>query len=357
LGIFCGVTPALGGEICQQVVDSDSVRSGRASLDRRDIDLGHKETLRIVNAFSERGVAQRNAMIDAAIHHPANPSGPLVDKRIVVATDGGRLRERRYYLHGRRRKNGHRGFAVPWREPRQIVIYVIDDDGNKVDEFRPIYDATIADCEVVFDLILGYLKALGAHLARELTFVADGAKWIWERTADLAADLGIVPDRVTEVVDWYHAIEKLGQIADVRSHWRGNQKRQWLNTAKGLLYQGRHDELIGHIESLAIGRKAQTILSHVDYFDRNRARMRYKHFAAQKLPRGSGVVESAIRRVINLRMKSNAKFWKEENAQGMLLLRSYLKAQRFDDLFNWSISTAVPWWPPAAVSSISPILA
>jgi hypothetical protein len=31
-----------------------------------------------------------------------------------------------------------------------------------------------------------------------------------------------------------------------------------------------------------------------------------------------------------MRMKSNAMFWLEINAEGMLLLRSYLKAGRFD---------------------------
>ena len=39
LGICFGVTPALAGEICAQVADSDSVRAGRSALARRDIDL------------------------------------------------------------------------------------------------------------------------------------------------------------------------------------------------------------------------------------------------------------------------------------------------------------------------------
>jgi hypothetical protein len=41
LGIWCGATPALAGEVCRQVADSDSVRSGRAALDRHGADLGH----------------------------------------------------------------------------------------------------------------------------------------------------------------------------------------------------------------------------------------------------------------------------------------------------------------------------
>lgn len=35
-----------------------------------------------------------------------------------------------------------------------------------------------------------------------------------------------------------------------------------------------------------------------------------------------GAIESAIRRVINLRLKGNGVYWKEENAEGMLVLRA-----------------------------------
>ncbi|MCP4750053.1 MAG: hypothetical protein GY866_04120 [Proteobacteria bacterium] len=40
------------------------------------------------------------------------------------------------------------------------------------------------------------------------------------------------------------------------------------------------------------------------------------------MPTGSGTVESAIRRVINLRVKSAGMFWKRENAEKMIFLRS-----------------------------------
>lgn len=37
-------------------------------------------------------------------------------------------------------------------------------------------------------------------------------------------------------------------------------------------------------------------------------------------------------------------FWKESNAEGMILLRSYLKAGRFDNLIDRSISLAASRW-------------
>lgn len=342
LGICFGVTPALAGEVCRQVADSDSVRAGRAALDRRGIDLGHKQTLRIVNAFSTRSVEQRNDWLQRAREN-ALKSGFLKDKRVVVCTDGGRLRERRY-KKGRRQANGHRGYSAPWREPKQLVIYIIDEKGEVQHEFRPIYDGTMADCEGVFDMLVGYLRALGAHEARQLIITGDGAKWIWDRTGNLIESIAIDAERVVEVIDWYHAVETLHTIAAIPSKWTNKQKTQWIRRAKKLLYAGKISKLAEHIESLAVGRRAKKVLSHKDYFTRNNERMQYKKFSKNNIPLGSGAVESAVRRVINLRMKSNAKFWKEINAEGMLLLRSYLKAGRFDDLIDWSVSTNASWW-------------
>ena len=43
----------------------------------------------------------------------------------------------------------------------------------------------------------------------------------------------------------------------------------------------------------------------------------YARFRRRGLPIGSGAVESAIRRVINLRIKGPGVLWEEENAEGM----------------------------------------
>ena len=50
----------------------------------------------------------------------------------------------------------------------------------------------------------------------------------------------------------------------------------------------------------------------------------------QGLPLGSGAIESGIRRVINLRLKSNAIFWREPNAESMLQVRAQVISNRWD---------------------------
>jgi hypothetical protein len=320
LGIVLGVTPALAGEICRQVADSDSVRAGRAALDRRGIDLGHKQTLRIVNGFAHRAVQQRDAWLAKARQCPP-VSGPLKGKRVVIATDGGRLRERCPTTRGRRRaKTRHRRYDAPWREPKLLAMYAIGKDGTIEDEFRPVYDGTLGDCDAIFDMLVGYLKALGAHEARELILLGDGAQWIWERAAKLVAGVGIAADRVTQIIDWCHAVGVLHEIVDARASWSATERERWVKRAKKKLHAGKIDDLVALIDALAVGRRAKDVSEHRDYFARNASRMQYASFVKARLPIGSGAIESAVRRVINMRIKSNGMFWLEVNAEGTMLL-------------------------------------
>lgn len=355
LGIWFGVTPALAGEVCRQVADSDSVRAGRAALARRGIDLGHKQTLNLFNHISHRACQQRQEWLERMRTEPQT-SGPLAGKRVAIATDGGRIRERRNARGGRRRaKTGHRGFQAPWREPKMLVIYTLGEDGKVENTFRPVYDATLQDCNKVFDMLVGYLRALGARDARELIVLGDGAKWIWERVPELTACIELDPTKVTQVIDWYHAVATLHTIAGIPAKWAQRQRDKWLRKAKQLLYAGRIDQLVELIDKLATGRRAKAVRKHRSYFARNKARMQYKQFESAKIPIGSGAVESAIRRVVNQRMKGNGTFWKEVNAEGMLLVRSYLKSGRYDDLIDWSISQATSWWLQIGQNPMCPI--
>lgn len=358
LGIWFGVTPATASEICQQVASSESVRSARQALERRDLDLGHKQTLRIVNLVGTRLVEQRNTWLTQVRDGGPIEGGLVKGKRVVVAVDGGRIRIRIPKISGRKRKSGHRGFDAPWSEPKLLTIYVIDKDGNMADTFKPIIDGTMGDSDALFAMLSAYLKALGVHEAEALVMLGDGAEWIWNRVGALVAAVGIDPSRVHEILDVYHAVEKLGTIAAI-PRWARQERKTWLRRAERLLKDGKIEKLIDHIRTLAKGRRAKGIKAHIGYFGANRGRMRYATFRAGKLPLGSGAIESVVRRVVNMKLKGNAKFWLIDNAEHTLLLRSYLKAGRFSDLFGWSLAQAAPWWDdgtyPTPLGALGPL--
>jgi len=68
--------------------------------------------------------------------------------------------------------------------------------------------------------------------------------------------------------------------------------------------------------------KSPQCRSLTPFFFGNHARFQYQAFREAGLPTGSGSIESAIRRVINLRIKGAGLFWKKENAENIILIRS-----------------------------------
>ena len=77
--------------------------------------------------------------------------------------------------------------------------------------------------------------------------------------------------------------------------------------------------------------KASEAWTEIDFLERHGAakHLEYATYRRRGLPLGSGAVESAIRRVINLRMKGNSIFWKGDNAEGMLVLRGLVLSGRW----------------------------
>jgi hypothetical protein len=354
LGIDFEVTPAAADEITREVVSSESVRVARDSLDRRKLDLGHGAVLRVVNKVGRRAVKQLDSWIAAQLE--AGPRSEeqavLSGRRVVVAVDGGRIRLR-VPKAGRPKKNGHRRYDTPWVEPKQLCIYVVDDEGVMDGSWRPVLDATLGDADAIFDHAAAYLLALGANHARELIILGDGAPWIWNRVSALAETVGIDSKRVFCILDTYHALKRLNDIAD-RLHTDEATRKEWVKKTEAMLRAGDGPGLVATFTALDALFPGEGFATDSDFF-KDTARIDYATHREAKRPVGSGAVESAIRRVVNLRIKATTKFWLEENAEHMLRLRSFLKAGRFDDLLDWSMATASSWWnsPPPLLTELS----
>ncbi len=190
-------------------------------------------------------------------------------------------------------------------------------------------------------MLRSYLGQLGIGEADRVLFVADGARWIWNRIAGLVQGLGLKAEQVEELIDFYHAVEHLGKVAGLRRSWTARQRKLWVRKHRRLLRQGRVGEVIDAVEEICRGRNSGGIRTERDYFLRNIARMAYDRVRASKLPIGSGSVESAIRRVVNLRLRGPCIFWCKENAEAILLLRCYWKAGRWNQLKN-QVNVLVP---------------
>ena len=263
-----------------------------------------------------------------------NVSGDATGKRIVVTTDGGRvrLREKR---RGRTNK-GRKRFRPAWREPRLFMIYATDENGRIDPTFSPVIDGSLGSCDQLFRLLLSYLKALQVSEASKVLFIADGATWIWNRVPGLISALGLKADQVQQRIDFWHAVEYLGKIAD-SSSLKGRHKTQWRKTQKKRLHRGDIGTVVIEIRKLIGETPTADQTTWLNYFENHgmaHRRMDYSLSRNSHLPIGSGAIESAVRRVINLRVKSNATYWLRENAETIIRFRAWIKAGRAEELFH-----------------------
>ena len=197
-----------------------------------------------------------------------------------------------------------------------------------------LYDGTLGDSDAVFAILTAELRLRGASKAKEIIFTADGAPWIWNRIDALAASLGLDPRKIVRVADFYHAVEHLTELADLCLSWTPQRRKRWVAGQRKRLKNGDVDLVIQAGRVLCRGRNAAKIRTQVEYFVERKNLMRYRAYRRRGIPLGSGAVESAIRRVINLRLKGLSMFWRAENAERMLHMRSYFKAGRWDELMR-----------------------
>ena len=304
------------------------------SFEDRGIHIGINTVRNIAKQFAFR--AQSAKKIDS-VELPENLTG----RRVVVSTDGGRIRIRKN-KRGPRTPKGRRRYKTDWREPKLLIIYVVDEQGKADRCFAPFIEATLKGPDAVFGLIAYYLKQLQIDRSDQVMFIADGARWIWTRFKELAGSLNLA-GRIYQLVDFYHAVEHLGKVAALKKVWQPSKRKRWIKKHRGLLLKGHIDRVIAEIKSVCRGRISKKLKRERNYFIRNKKRMKYKEARTQKLPIGSGAVESAVRRVINLRLKGASIYWLEEMAEAMLFLRSYYKAGRWNTLklFAFSVSLGI----------------
>lgn len=258
-------------------------------------------------------------------------------RRIVVSVDGGRIRLREN-KPGRKTEKGRTRYRGAWREPKLFIVYVVDAKGKLEKSFAPLIDGTLKGPDALFQLLQCYLKSLQVQAAEQIVFVADGAHWIWNRISGLVKSLGLKAEQVHELLDFYHAVEHLGKVAALRKSWSSKERKAWIKKQRRLLSKGQVEQVVESVKSICRGRHSKAITTERNYFIRNQQRMNYPDAKAHHLPIGSGAIESAVRRVINLRLKGPCIFWHSENAAKILMLRAYYKAGRWNLLKTMACS-------------------
>lgn len=326
LGIHERCTPLLASNVSMW----SSLLSSFAEVQQVLLEQGIRFSIKVLRRICYR-YAERARLMQQAGAFALSEGESIADRRVIVSCDGGRIRLREN-KRGRKTKKGRTRYKGAWREPKLLIIYIVDEKGKMEKSFAPIIDGNMDGPDSAFKLIYDYLQAIGIEKADKVLFVADGAHWIWNRVSLLIENLGLSASQVYELIDFYHAVEHLGNVASLRKAWTAKQRKTWIRKQRKLLLKGQAKQVVDAVQTICRGRNSKAITTERNYFIRNLHRMSYLALKALKLPIGSGAIESAIRRVVNLRLKGPCIFWLRENANKMLMLRSFYKAGRWNIL-------------------------
>ncbi len=163
----------------------------------------------------------------------------------------------------------------------------------------------------------------GFPQAERRGFLGDGAQWIWRSAGE------DYPGAL-QIVDLWHAKEKLWDVAKALYGSAKAQHQPWADARCDDLEQGRIDPLLATLRTHAD--RCQEAAQCADYIANNRSRMRYPEFRQQGLCVGSGVVESGCRSVVG-RLKRSGLYWTVAHANAILALRCCLLSGRYEDFW------------------------
>jgi hypothetical protein len=264
------------------------------------------------------------------------PGTQLAGRRVAAMIDGGRTRVRTVIRKQKGRGKGkkqRRRYKAEWREPKLLIVFEIDDQGRLQKGTRPWIDGTFAGPDEALELLAFHLHRLGAGRAEVVTFVADGAPWVWERLDWVERRVGLQAGQAVRVLDWCHAVHNLSLALETLGLAEAERQRRY-GELRGWLRQGWHGLVLSDLETLGEAAGWPAALEQpLGYLTKHAAagHLEYKRLRRRGLPQGSGAVESAIRRVINLRLKGPGLMWQAGNAEGALVLRAAAVTERWDE--------------------------
>jgi hypothetical protein len=336
LGFNEGASAALISVVGRQCSLLPSYEMARQELASRGTPLNIKVVHRLARTLGAQVLTARRRGLEEWRAGRVPVGTELAGKRVAAMIDGGRTRvgrvTRRQKGRGKNKKQRRR-YQADWREPKLLIIFEIDAQGRMKAGTRPWIDGTFAGPDETMELLACHLHHLGAATATVVVFVADGAPWIWERLEWVQRRVGLSATQAVRVLDFCHAAHHVSLALEAL---RLSEKDRWplFRRLKRWLRRGWPGQVVAELERLgAAAGWPDTLAQPLAYLRKHMTarHLDYANYRRQGLPLGSGAVESAIRRVVNLRLKGPGLMWLAKNAEAALVLRAAAISSRWDE--------------------------
>jgi hypothetical protein len=203
---------------------------------------------------------------------------------------------------------------------------------GQVGAVRRRYRATMGKAEAAGRMWKACVVESGGGLETELHCLGDGAKWI---EVQVKKQFGA---KAKYLVDFYHLSDYLAAAGEAL---KGREGENWLREQQARLKRNEAEkvlkELRGRQEGLEVGEINAPIRRCYKYLEERSGQVDYQGAIEQGFPIGSGEIESGNKSVLQARLKIAGAWWKVENAEKMIGVRtnrangdweSYWKQQR-----------------------------
>jgi len=377
-GIAKKVSPGLETVVSRESALCPSFELAQDELHRRGLTLDLKSVRRISQQCGEKLLKLRTDDLTQWRAGTLASTDELAGKRVSVQIDGGRTKLRGLLRKsaaqqetrnedgliisdapGRSKPHPKQTFDAEWREPKLMTIFIHNEKGRIEKKTKTTIDGTFAGPDAMAELVAMHLHRLGAAKAISLTFVSDGAVWIWDRIDQIVACAGIPKEvAIHQVLDTCHAVHHVS-LALATLGVTMEQRMPLYRDLRSRLRNGEWKSVVKELQMFADDDPINTDLrTELSYLQRHAeaGRLDYADFRRRGLPLGSGAIESSIRRVINLRLKGNGIFWLENHAEEMLQLRALVISGRWDErvqrMRSWTKAKYLAdWhWTPRTMS-------
>lgn len=165
----------------------------------------------------------------------------------------------------------------------------------------------------------------GFNYASRQVVIGDGAPWVWN-----IADEHF-PDAI-QIVDRFHAKQKLSFVAKSIFGSQNPLSEEWELQRYQELDAGDIEAVMSALRQYAP--QDDEARKCIDYIERNRQRMRYKHFHEEGLCTSSGVVEAGCKTAIGTRCKRAGMHWSVAGVDAIIALRCCKLSGRFCDFWK-----------------------
>ncbi len=181
-------------------------------------------------------------------------------------------------------------------------------------------DEEIKGTEFIFPWFSQEVSTRDPEGRRQVVCVMDGEAKLWRILQSMFVN-------VICILDLFHVLERLWTVAHCFYPEGSEEAKAFVAIRLQHLLEGKVGYVIGGIRQIATkrglkGKKLETVLKAITYFDNHRRFMKYDEYLAAGHPIGSGVVEGACRHLVKDRMEQSGMRWRIPGAQAILHLRA-----------------------------------